>query len=58
MYHVVPVKDHPNQSEVYFAGKVVLSRKCAKGFLGIGGFNGEDMAKQTCNEIRKLVAKK
>ncbi len=58
MWHVEPVKNHPDQSNVYFAGKVVLSRKCAKGFLGIGGFNGQDMAKQTCNEIRKRTSKK
>jgi hypothetical protein len=54
-WRVNSVKDHPNQSEVYYSGKVVLSRTCAKGFLGIGGFNGSDMAHQTFEKIKKRV---
>lgn len=54
-WRVDQVKDHPNQSNVYYSGKVVLSRTCAKGFLGIGGFNGKDMAHQTFEKIKKRV---
>lgn len=52
-WRVDPVKGNPNESDVYYSGKVVLSRLCAKGFLGMGGFNGPDMAKQTHAGIKK-----
>lgn len=54
-WRVEPVKDHPNASDVYYAGEVVLNRTCAKGFLGIGGFSGPDMAHQTFEKIKKRV---
>src|SRR3989338_3150693 len=54
-WRVDPVKDNPNESDVYYSGKVVLSRTCAKGFLGMGGFNGTDMAHQTFEKIKKRV---
>jgi len=54
-WRVEPVKDHPGQSDVFYTGKVVLNRTCAKGFLGIGGFNGSDMAHQTFDKIKKRV---
>lgn len=54
-WRVEPVKDKADESDVYYSGKVVLSKTCAKGFLGMGGFNGEDMAKQTHKSIKKRV---
>src|SRR3989338_4565235 len=33
-WRVDPVKNKPNESDVYYSGKVLLSRTCAKGFLG------------------------
>lgn len=52
-WRVEPVKDHPEQSDVFYSGKVVLNKTCAKGFLGIGGFNGPDMAQQTFKKIKE-----
>ncbi|MES2504470.1 MAG: SRPBCC family protein [Myxococcota bacterium] len=54
-WRVDPVKEHPNQSDVYYSGKVILNRTCAKGFLGVGGFNAKDMAHQTFDKIKKRV---
>lgn len=54
-WHIDSVKDHPGMSDVFYTGKVILNRTCAKGFLGIGGFNGSDMAHQTFDKIKKRV---
>lgn len=54
-WRVDPVKDNPNESDVYYSGKVVLNHKCAKGWLFISGFNGSDMAKQTQKKIKERV---
>lgn len=54
-WKIEPVKKHPDQCDIYYSGKVILSRLCAKGFLGIGGFNSRDMAEQTYRKLKEMI---
>jgi hypothetical protein len=54
-WKVDQVKKYSNQCDVYYFGKVILSRLCAKGFLGIGGFNSRDMAEQTYRKFKEMT---
>lgn len=55
-WRVDPVKDHPDQSDVYSSGKAILNKLCAKGMWPIdNGFNGHDMAEQTFEKIKERV---
>ncbi|MBH1988898.1 MAG: hypothetical protein I8H75_00900 [Myxococcaceae bacterium] len=58
VWRLEPVKNTLEKTDVFYSGKVVLNKLCAKGFLGMGGFNGQDMAKQMHQELKKRVSSK